>query len=67
MKQLGPTDLKRLHRDWGKRTTGRLALLLDGVSSPFNVGTIVRTAAALRVEHLYLAGGATSPASAKAG
>ena len=67
MRQLGPTDLKRLHRDWGKRTTGRLALLLDGVSSPFNVGTIVRTAAAFRVEHLYLAGGATSPASAKAG
>ncbi len=67
MKQLGPTDLKRLHRDWGKRTTGRISLLLDGVSSPFNVGTIVRTAAALRVEHLYLAGGATSPASAKAG
>ena len=61
MKQLGPTDLKRLHRDWGKRTTGRLALLLDGVSSPFNVGTIVRTAAALRVEHLYLAGGPTPP------
>jgi len=67
MKQLGPTDLKRLHRDWGKRTTGRLALLLDGVSSPFNVGTIVRTAAAFRVEHLYLAGDATSPASAKVG
>ena len=67
MRQLGQTDLKRLHRDWGKRATGRIALLLDGVSSPFNVGSIVRTAAAFRVEHIYLAAGATSPAAAKAG
>ena len=67
MKQLGQTDLKRLHRDWAKRSAGHLALLLDGVSSPFNVGAIVRTAAAFRIEHLYLAGGATSPGSARAG
>lgn len=67
MRQLGATDLKRLHRDWAKRTSGRVALLLDGVSSPFNVGAIVRTAAAFRVEHLYLSGGATTPASARAG
>jgi tRNA (guanosine-2'-O-)-methyltransferase len=65
MKQLGPTDLKRLHREWNRRTTGRLAVLLDGVQSPFNVGAIVRTAAAYRVEHLYLSGTTTSPASAK--
>jgi len=67
VKQLGQTDLKRLHRDWAKRSAGHLALLLDGVSSPFNVGAIVRTAAAFRIEHLYLAGGATSPGSARAG
>ena len=67
MRQLGHTDLKRLHREWSRRTTGRLALLLDGVTSPFNVGSITRTAAAFRLEHLYLAGGAASPASAKAG
>lgn len=67
MRQLGPTDLKRLHREWHRRSTGRLALLLDGVSSPFNVGAITRTAAAYRVEHLYLAGGALSPGHAKAG
>jgi tRNA (guanosine-2'-O-)-methyltransferase len=67
MKQLGQTDLKRLHRQWAKRSAGRLALLLDGVSSPYNIGSIVRTAAAFRVEHLYLSGGATSPASPHAG
>jgi tRNA (guanosine-2'-O-)-methyltransferase len=67
MKQLGPTDLKRLHRDWNRRTSGRLALLLDGLQSPFNVGAIVRTAAAYRVEHLYLGGGTVSPANPKAG
>ncbi len=67
MKQLGPTDLKRLHREWSRRTTGRLALLLDGVQSPFNVGAITRTAAAYRVEHLYLAGGTVSPTHPKAG
>ena len=61
MKQLDGTGLKRLHRDWRRRTEGRLALLLDGVSSTYNVGSIVRTAAAERVEHLYLAGASTAP------
>jgi tRNA (guanosine-2'-O-)-methyltransferase len=67
MRQLGPTDLKRLHREWNRRTEGRVALLLDSVESPFNIGGIVRTAAAFRVEHLYLAGSTLSPAHAKAG
>jgi tRNA (guanosine-2'-O-)-methyltransferase len=67
VKQLGPTDLKRLHREWNRRSTARLAVLLDGVGSPFNVGAIVRTAAALRVEHLYLGGGGVSPGHPKAG
>jgi tRNA (guanosine-2'-O-)-methyltransferase len=67
MKQLGPTDLKRLHRDWNRRSAGRLALLLDGIQSPFNVGAIVRTAAAYRVEQIYVSSGGTSPASPKAG
>jgi tRNA (guanosine-2'-O-)-methyltransferase len=41
--------------------------LLDGVSSPWNVGSIVRTAAAYRVDHLYLASGAVVPSHPKAG
>jgi tRNA (guanosine-2'-O-)-methyltransferase len=67
MKQLGPTDLKRLHREWHRRTDGRVALLLDSVESPFNIGGIVRTAAAFKIEHLYLAGSTLSPAHGKAG
>jgi tRNA (guanosine-2'-O-)-methyltransferase len=67
VRQLGPTELKRLHREWNRRSTRRIALLLDGVGSPFNIGSIVRTAAALRVERVYLAGGALSPAHPKAG
>jgi len=58
--QLDGTGMKRLHREWRRRTDGRLALVLDGVSNPFNVGAIVRTAAAERVDHLYL-GSATAP------
>ncbi len=62
MKQLRGTDLKRLHREWQRRTPGRVALLLDSVQSPWNIGAIVRTAAAYRVEHLWLTGTSTSPA-----
>jgi tRNA (guanosine-2'-O-)-methyltransferase len=65
LRQLGPTDLKRLHRDWNRRSAGRIALLLESVQSPYNVGAIVRTAAAYRLEHLYLAGQTTSPSSPK--
>jgi tRNA (guanosine-2'-O-)-methyltransferase len=64
-RQLDSTGLKRLHRAWRRRTTGRVALILDGVQSPFNVGSILRTAAALRVEHLWLAGDSAAPTNAK--
>jgi tRNA (guanosine-2'-O-)-methyltransferase len=61
MKQLDGTGMKRLHREWRRRTGGRLALVLDGVQGPFNVGAIIRTAAALRADHLWLAGARPVP------
>ena len=64
MKPLDPTGLKRLHRDWRHRTEGRVALILDSVQGPFNVGSILRTAAAYRVEHVWLAGATASPRAA---
>ena len=66
-RQLDSTGLKRLHRTWRRRTQGRAGLLLDGVQSPFNVGSIVRTAAALSVDHLWLVGRTASPGDAKTG
>ena len=53
---LDSTGLKRLHREWRRKTVGRLSLALDAVAGPFNVGSIVRTAAALRVETVWLLG-----------
>lgn len=60
-RQLDGTGMKRLHRDWRRRTAGRVALLLDGVSSTYNVGSILRTAAAERVEHVWFTANATPP------
>ena len=66
-RQLDSQGLKRLHRSWRRRTEGRVGLLLDGVQSPFNVGSIVRTAAALTVDHLWLVERTASPSDAKTG
>lgn len=64
-RQLDSTGLKRLHRSWRRRTTGEVGLLLDNVQSPFNVGSILRTAAALRVDHLWLVGDTAAPTNPK--
>lgn len=66
MTQLRPTDLKRLHRTWRRRKSGRLALLLEGLQGPYNVGSIVRTAAGFAVDDLYVVEGTISPTNPKA-
>ena len=65
MSQLDSTGLKRLHREWRRQDHARLALVLDRVQNPLNMGAIVRTASAERVEHLYLIE-AASPDAPKA-
>ncbi len=65
MNQIDSTGLKRLHRQWRRLGHDRLSLVLDRVQNPFNVGAIVRTAAAQRIERLYL-GASTSPDDPKA-
>jgi tRNA (guanosine-2'-O-)-methyltransferase len=60
-RQLSATDVKRLNRSWRRDTEARICLLLDGVSQPYNVGSIIRTAAAFGVEHLWLCGASAPP------
>ncbi len=40
-------------------------MLLDDVQGPFNVGAIIRTAAAMRAEHLWLTGRTPEPGDTK--
>lgn len=61
----GPTDLKRLHREWRRATANRLAIILDSVQNPYNIGSIVRTAAAQRVDRLYVCGKAPAVTDTK--
>ena len=61
MRQLGQTEVKRLNRSWRRATEARLCLLLESVSQPFNLGSIIRTAAAFGVERIWLCGEAADP------
>ena len=60
-RQLRDVEVKRLNREWRHATAVRLGLVLDGVAGPFNVGSILRTAAALGVEQVWLAGPSATP------
>ncbi len=60
-RQLGQTEVKRLNRTWRRTTEARLCLLLESVSQPFNLGSIVRTAAAFGVEQVWLCGEVADP------
>lgn len=59
-RNLSPTELKRLHRERRRATNGRIALVLEDVQNPFNVGSIARTAAAMGVEHVWSTGATPS-------
>jgi tRNA (guanosine-2'-O-)-methyltransferase len=60
-RQLGPTDIKRLNRSWRQRADARVGVLLDSVGQPFNVGSIIRTAAAFGAGQIWLCGGTAAP------
>src|SRR6266567_164280 len=60
-RQLGPTEVKRLIRSWRRATGARVCLLLESVSQPFNVGSIIRTAAAFGVDQVWLCGDTADP------
>jgi tRNA (guanosine-2'-O-)-methyltransferase len=61
VKALTGTEIKRLNRDWRRRTSGRLALVLAGLANPYNVGSILRTAAVFGVEAVHLVGATPGP------
>ena len=65
-RQLGPTDVKRLNRAWRQVTNARIYLLLESVNQPFNLGSIIRTAAAFGTERLWLCGDSADPAHPQA-
>ncbi len=52
-KPLSPTELKRLHRSWRRRAELRIGLILDGVQNPYNVGAVLRSAAAYGVDTIW--------------
>ena len=65
MKTLSTTEIKRLNRAWRRRSEGRIALALVSLSNPFNVGSIMRSAAVFGVETVWLVGTTPGPSDAK--
>ncbi len=65
IKTLSPTELKRLHREWRRKTELELGLILDGVQNPFNVGSLFRSAAAYRVDRMWLCPPSPDPSESK--
>ncbi|QBI54244.1 TrmH family RNA methyltransferase [Streptomonospora litoralis] len=65
--QLRPTDVKRLNRHWRRRTEGRIALIVESVTQPFNLGSILRTCATFGVETVWLAGNSADPTHPQVG
>jgi tRNA (guanosine-2'-O-)-methyltransferase len=66
-RSLTGTELKRLHREWRKRPKGKLSIIVHGIQGPFNIGAIIRSAAAERVDHIWFSSNATTPANPKVG
>ena len=66
-RSLTGTELKRLHREWRKRPKGNLSIIMHGIQGPFNVGAIIRSAAAERVDHIWFSSDATTPTNSKVG
>lgn len=60
-RQLGQTEVKRLNRTWRRATRASICLLLESVSQPFNLGAIIRTAAAFGVERVWICGNTADP------
>jgi tRNA (guanosine-2'-O-)-methyltransferase len=65
VKAMSTTQIKRVNREWRRRTPGSLSVALVNLSNPFNVGSIYRTAAVLGVETVYLVGATPGPEQAK--
>lgn len=60
-KSLTPTELKRLHRERRRSTELRLAVISDGVQKPFNVGALLRSAAAYKTEVMWFVPPSATP------
>mgnify|MGYP006115470865 CR=1 FL=1 len=61
------TELKRLHREWRKKPKGNLSIIICGVQGPHNIGSILRSSAAERVDQIWFSSNATTPENPKVG